>query len=370
MMSSYLKSIEYASYLLWKKHRPPFYLIHFVTEQCPANCRHCFVNAGPDDGKSLRLDEIEMFARKIKRMLFVFLTGGEPFIRDDLAGIARAYSHYAGVQKIQCPSNGYYPEKMVDIVRDICSSCPDTHFSVTLSIDAVGVKHDESRRCPGLFERVIRAFHLLQEEEKKFSNFNLNVTTTVSSFNQDELERLHDFVINELKCGNYFNTLVRGKPREPAAANVDISKFEAFNDVLEVSLRSAKMRGYRRFPFADFINAKNIISRRLITRTAKENTYQIPCYAGQIAGVLYSKGDVYPCELLPEKLGNIRDVDYDLSRIWESDRAANIRKKIFEEKCFCTHECFTTLNILFNPRFLSKLVREVLRLKINRILRN
>jgi MoaA/NifB/PqqE/SkfB family radical SAM enzyme len=370
-MTPWLKALRYATYIAWKRSRPPLYLIHFVTQRCPANCRHCFLAAvdPSEDTGELTLEEIERFTRNLDPLLFVFLTGGEPFLRDDLSEIAIAYHRNAGVQKIQCPSNGAFPDKAVAFARTVSKACPDLHTSITISFDAVGEKHDQSRRCPGLFESAVETYRKLQQEEKRLPNFNLNATTTVSAFNQDDLEELYRFITGELESTNYFNTLVRGRPREPEASIVDIDKFERFNDLLESGMLKEGIRGYRRFPFADFVNAKNLISRRRIAETARNPVFQTPCYAGSIAGVLYACGDVYPCELLDCSMGNIRDHDYNLNSIWRSADADKIRESIHRKRCFCTHECFTTLNILFNPVFLPRLAREVIRLKWNRIFR-
>ncbi len=363
-----LKALRYGSYVLHKRNRPPFYLIHFVTERCTANCRHCFLDREHTErtGRELTIDEIETIARKLKRLLFVFLTGGEPFLRDDLPEIAQAYHRYAGVQKIQCPTNGSRPDEAVRFARIVAGSCPDLHVSVTVSFDAVGEKHDASRRTPGLFEHTVETFKRLKEEEKKWPNFNVNATTTVSAFNQYDLDDLYRFVRETLGCQNYFNTLVRGMPRDPSTREVDIDLFEQFNDRLERGLIEEGMRGYQRFAFAEFVNAKNLISRRMIAEVARSGAYQTPCFAGQIAGVMYSRGEIYPCELLDHPFGNIRDFDYDLQTLWRSAEAEDIRRFIKNSRCVCTHECFTTLNILFNCRFLPRLIGSSIRLKLGR----
>ena len=369
MAGSFINAMKFGSYSLIKRNRAPIYLIHFVTQRCTANCRHCFLAASADNSQAeeLTLEEIQELTRKMNPLLFVFLTGGEPFLRDDLAGIAKAYHRNAGVQKIQCPSNGSFPDKAVAFAREVTRDCPGLHTSITLSFDAVGKKHDESRRCPGLFEKTVETFRKLKALESERTNFNVNATTTVSRFNQNDLEELYRFIRQDLNCSNYFNTLVRGSPRESTTLQVDLDRFEAFNEMLEKGLIQEGMRGYQRFPLADFINAKNLISRKLIADTARHKRFITPCYAGRIAGVIYPAGDVYPCELRDDLMGNLRDHEYDLNKIWKLKSSESIRKDIHHSKCFCTHECFITLNILFNPRYFANLSGQVMKLKWNRI---
>jgi radical SAM protein with 4Fe4S-binding SPASM domain len=115
---------------------------------------------------------------------------------------------------------------------------------------------------------------------------------------------------------------------------------------------------------SEFVNAKNLYSRKLIGRVVRENRQLIPCYAGSLAGVMLANGDVYPCELLEEPMGNVREHEYRIDRLWTSERAAQVRKAV--DGCFCTHECFISVNCLFNPRILAKLTKDVGLLKLKR----
>ena len=119
--------------------------------------------------------------------------------------------------------------------------------------------------------------------------------------------------------------------------------------------------------FADFINAKRIVRHRLIAKVVRDNAYQIPCYAGNLGGALFANGDVYPCELLIDrKLGNVRDAGYDFRKIWFGPEADKARRFIRESKCFCTYECFLTINILFNPRMMPAVLKEWSSLKVRK----
>jgi len=350
-------TIRFGSRILSKRGRKPLYLIHFVTHDSNANCAHCLrgdrLRPGDDE---LTLDEIERVAAGLGPMLFVFLTGGEPFLRDDLPAILRAWHRHARVAKVQIPSNGLMRDRIVAYTDQMATECPETHIGVTISLDALGEEHDRIRRTKGLFEEATQTVKALQKLEKKHDNFDVNVTVTVSAYNQDTLIPLYDYIRNELGVQNIFNSLVRGEPRKQEALDVDIEKFEAFSDAIDADLISGRLTGYSRFVLSDFVNAKNLYSRKLIGRVVRENRRLIPCYAGSLAGVLFANGNVYPCEILEEPMGNVRDHDYRIDRIWTSQRAADVRKAV--EGCFCTHECFISVNCLFNPRILARIAKD------------
>jgi len=129
-------------------------------------------------------------------------------------------------------------------------------------------------------------------------------------------------------------------------------------------MKERLLTGYARFPFADVINAKRIIRQRIISRVIRENRMILPCYAGILGAALFANGDVLPCELHDDlKLGNLRENGYDFKKIWSGPRAEEARRRIRQDRCFCTYECFLTLNILFNPRMYPQILKQYLGLK-------
>jgi radical SAM protein with 4Fe4S-binding SPASM domain len=109
--------------------------------------------------------------------------------------------------------------------------------------------------------------------------------------------------------------------------------------------------------------AQDILQRRLIHRTMREHTRIIPCYAGRLNLVLTEEGDVFPCELLRESFGNVRDFELDLKRVVRSEQARRVNDSIRNNGCSCTHECYFMTNILFNPRMYPALMKEYRRLR-------
>jgi radical SAM protein with 4Fe4S-binding SPASM domain len=210
----------------------------------------------------------------------------------------------------------------------------------------------------------VETYWNLKEIEKKNQRFKVCVEMTISYFNQERAMEIYDYFINELKVYNVFVRLVRGNPRDPIAKEVDINKYERFSKKLEEDIRNKVFYGHAVYPLSEFITARDILGRRLTIKLVKENRYQIPCYAGSLTGVLRNNGDIYPCELLDKKIGNLRDYGYRFKDLWRSRKAEEIRHWIRKSKCFCTHECFLTNNILFNPKMLPLILKEYIKLKL------
>jgi radical SAM protein with 4Fe4S-binding SPASM domain len=234
----------------------------------------------------------------------------------------------------------------------------------------VGALHDEIRVFPGLFKRSIETYKALRDVEKHYKNFSVQVETTVSKHNEDVLLENYEWFRKNLDVDTVFTLLTRGSPKEPLAKFFDVEKYQAYADHMEKEYKSGSLSGYDHFPFADFINAKRIVRHNMIARIARDNEYQIPCYAGNLGGALFANGDVYPCELLIDrKLGNVREAGYDFKKIWFSREAEQARKFIRESKCFCTYECFLTINILFNPMMMPAVLKEWSSLKMRKLWR-
>jgi len=364
--TNYLSTLTHARHLFVKNCVSPIYLILFVTERCNARCKHCFVNV-PDNKRikeELTLQEIEKISNRMGRLLYLLPTGGEPFLREDLPDIIDLFYKNNGLRNVGIPTNGSLTEMVERSVIRTLSLCKDLRLGVDISIDALHQDHDDIRGLPGLFEKAIATYWRLKEVERRNERFRISVEVTVSSFNQDKVYDIYSYFLKVLRVDNLFVRLVRGNPRDPAAKDVNIAKFEAFAEKLERDLRNGVFYGHSAYPLSELITARDIIGRKLTIKTVKERRFQIPCYAGNLTGVIRSNGDVFPCELLNEKIGNLREKGYNFKELWQSERAESIRRRIRETRCFCTHECFITNNILFNPRMLPKLLKEYMGLRL------
>jgi MoaA/NifB/PqqE/SkfB family radical SAM enzyme len=363
--------LKFAEKLFFKEGSSPLYLVLFVTDRCNARCKHCLLADGvhtPDKSSELSLEEIEVLSKKMDPLLFLLPTGGEPFLRDDLGEIIKLFYKNNRVRNVGIPTNGFFTEKIVRIIRDILETCPDLDLGVDVSLDGVGAKHDEIRGVAGLFDNAVKTFNELTLLEKMYPRFNVNIETTVSSYNDNCLLENYGFFTHTLKAHTVFTLLTRDKPRDPATKFFDVGRYEAYARKMEEGIKKGVLTGYDTFPFADFINAKRIVRHRLIAKVVRENRYQLPCYAGVLGAAIFANGDVYPCELHTDlKLGNLRDYHFDFKAIWKSEKAEQARKLIKTGKCFCTYECFLTVNILFNPLMVPEILKEWGSLKWSRL---
>ncbi|MBN2054045.1 radical SAM protein [bacterium] len=364
----YLDYMRFAPRLLCKRGADPLYFVFFITERCLARCRHCLLGAGPRRRDELRLDEIAAVSRSMGPMLFLLLTGGDPFLRRDLPDIVELFYVNNRVRNLGMPTNGSLPDQVERAVREVLTRCPKLDYAVDISIDGIGAEHDHLRNCPGLFERAVETYRRLETVRSQYDNFNLNVAVTVSAYNQDRLGELYDYLREELGVQTINHLLVRGNPREPAAAQVDPDRYHRFSRLLERDMLVRQLTGYHNFPFSDFVNAMKHVRQRIIERIARGGRSPLPCYAAVLSAVLYANGDLYPCELLDRPLGNVREAGYDFNALWRGPAAREAADWIRRTRCQCTYECFLTNSILFSPRAIPAVLTEVVKLKWMRLL--
>ncbi len=315
----------------------------------------------------LTIDEIRKISASMDDILFLLLTGGDPFLREDLPEIVDIFVANNHIANLGIPSNGMNTAGIVSSVQRILSRHPGLDFGLDISIDGVGYKHDRIRGVTGLFDKAVATFNELKKLKRAHSNFTLNVAVTISAYNQDDLDELLDYLVNDLKPDAINHLLVRGEPRDAGAGLVDMDKYSEICSKLDGLVLKEALPGYKGFVFADLVNAMKMVRNQVIIQTAREQKRILPCYAARLSAVLDSTGRLYPCELLPDSMGNLRDVDYDFKRLWFSEKASKIRAKIDNGSCYCTYECFLTNSIMFNPLVIPRLLWIYAKLKASRL---
>lgn len=72
----------------------PIYVQFYVTSRCNLTCKQCNIIYANADVREATLQEIEQIAENLRKigLGIILLTGGEPFVRQDLPGIVRAFN--------------------------------------------------------------------------------------------------------------------------------------------------------------------------------------------------------------------------------------------------------------------------------------
>jgi radical SAM protein with 4Fe4S-binding SPASM domain len=348
--------------IFWK-HRPIHYTF-FLTKRCNAKCPFCFYLSGKDAPaditEELSLDEIQKVSSSMGDLLWLAFSGGEIFLRDDLVEITKIFYKANRPAIILLPTNGLMPAVIRERVGMILESCPESTIVVKLSVEGPESIND-SIRGKGSFEKTMETYSMLGELLDEYPNFELGINTVFCSGNQDSMDELIELVNGLEKIKTHTVSLIRGNVADEGLKDVDMEKYYETVDRMAVNLRENTSSVYR-FRGATLKAAQDILQRRLIYETYTRNRRMVPCHAGRLNLVVSETGDVYPCELLEKKIGNIRESGYDIKKLLGSGQALEIIRSIRKDGCFCTHECYFMTNILFSPSAYPELLKEYLRM--------
>jgi len=295
------------------------------------------------------------------KLLWLAFSGGEIFLRNDLVEITRIFYDNNRPAIILLPTNGLLTEVILARTEAILKQCKKSSVVVKLSLDGPEEIHDSLRGVDSAFRKTMETFRALAPLLDRYPNFELGINTVFCSANQDYMDGLIDYVKNLDRPVTHTVSLIRGDVPDASLKNMDVDKYYRAVRTLESDLRE-KLSGRYRFRGARLKTAQDIIQRRLIHETLEKNRRLLKCVAGRLTLVLTEYGDVYPCEPLAKKMGNVRKKGCDMSSLLKTDRAREIIDLIKSNGCHCTHECYFIMNIMFNPSMYPSLAREYMRL--------
>jgi radical SAM protein with 4Fe4S-binding SPASM domain len=338
----------------------PVYALVFVTTRCNAACEHCFY--WDELNKNLRselpVEEYDKLARSMGSMLQITFTGGSPELRKDLPDIVeRFYEHCSPSQMTFCML-GYATDKIVQHVEAMLKRCPQQRLKIAISLDGLGEEHNELRKLKGLFDRVVGTVTSLGALKNDWPNLRLDIGITVHGLNYKTAERTALWARENLPIDVLKPILVRGNPYNPKTLN-DVCKTTYLSVVQRDREWVSGVRGGLFSPMDFVVSAKEAMQRELIGRISHTHVNDLTCGGARETAVVYPTGNVAGCELRDEVLGNVRDVDYDLSKIWFNDQADSFRQSAgkVNECRGCYHHCFLAPAMFRTPKLWPTLVK-------------
>jgi MoaA/NifB/PqqE/SkfB family radical SAM enzyme len=220
------------------------------------------------------------------------VSGGEPFLRDDLPEIVRVMRSVTRNPRIVISTNAILPERTERIMREI----PDA--AVRISIDGIGEAHDTTRGVPGNYDRCLETLERL----RAIGVTDLGLSATASAYNPGEVPRVQalatklgiEFVVGVAHSSpTYFGDQVSSAP-DPGRAAAELVT------IRDRELESRRPKEWVRAWFTDgLIDQLEGKPRRM------------PCYAIESHFYLDPHGNVYPCNARGECMGNLLESTYD-----------------------------------------------------------
>lgn len=154
-----------------------------VTYNCNARCVMC------DIWKIKNFPELAVaeFAKLPPTLQDINISGGEPFLRQDLPEIVAVVAKACPKARIVISSNGFLTELVLKQMKKIIAIKPD--IGIAISIDGMGKMHDEMRGIPGGFDRDMETVKRLRTE---LGMTNIRLGFTITEKNISHLKQVYD----------------------------------------------------------------------------------------------------------------------------------------------------------------------------------
>ncbi len=316
---------------------------------CNSRCATC--NVYEKQVKNFTLDEYKKTFASLGRAPYWFtLSGGEPFLRKDISHIAKAAYDICQPGIINIPTNGSLYKVIPERVEEIVTYTRDTDIIINLSLDEIGEAHDKIRGFPGNWERAMKTYEALKEL-RRYPNFTLGIHTVISKFNVKRFPEIYRELI-KLEPDSYITEIAEERV-ELGTMGSDITPSlteyaEAINFLIK-EMRDSKVRGV-----AKIAQSFRFEYYRLVKAYLARQTQVIPCYAGITSVQISPDGDVWPCCIRADSMGNLRESAYDFRKVWNSPEAKKIRASIRNRECACPLANAGYTNLLLNAGSLVK----------------
>lgn len=321
---------------------------------CNSRCMTC--NVYEKKVENFTLEEYEKTFNSLGKAPYWFtLSGGEPFLRSDIAEIAKLADRICEPGIINIPTNGALNKVIPEQVQNMLENCPNTDIVINLSLDHVGEDHNRIRGYPKNWERAMVTYQELKKL-KKYKNFTLGIHTVISNFNVDEFQEIYKELI-QLEPDSYITEIAEqrvelntlGEPITPS-----YEKYSKAVDFLLSEMDKKKQKGV-----ANVAQAFRKEYYKFVKLWLQKQEQVIPCKAGVISAQISPDGDVWPCCIRADSMGNLRKENYDFKKIWTSHQAKKIRKSIKNRECHCPLANASYTNLLSSPSSLSKVVKHL-----------
>ncbi len=327
-----------------------------VTYRCNSRCLTC--NVYKKDAEELTAAELDRVFSSLGSAPYWFtMSGGEPFLRQDLPDICESAWRRNRPGIINIPTNGLLTDRVTSMVADIVRRCPGAQIIINLSIDEVGELHDRIRGIPGAYDKVRATYEGLRGLGA--SNLTLGVHTVISVHNVDRIPEIYHHVTDELGPDSFITEIAEERVElgtVGAGITPDRESYGRAIDFLIDRIRHEDHSGISRVTQSFRIRYYELVKRFLET-----GRQEIPCYAGVASAQISPDGDVWFCCIKAESMGNLREVDYDFRRIWFGEKARAARRSVASGACACPLANAGYTNMLMHVPTLTSVALDVAR---------
>lgn len=285
-----------------------------TTYRCPMRCQMCNIWKNPTDKKEeISAADLEM----LPDFKFVNITGGEPFVREDLDEIVEVM--FRKSPRIVISTSAWYDDRILRLAEKF------PNIGIRVSIEGMREVNDQLRGRDGGFEKGVRTLHSLKEMGVKDIGFGI----TVSNHNSSDMLKLYDLAKEldmEFATAAFHNSFYFHKYDNRITNKEEVSAnfLRLMENQMKEKHPKSWFRAYFNMGLINYVNG----GKRLL-----------PCEAGTVNFFIDPWGEVLPCNGMEESvwfksMGNIRS-GKTFEEIWNSPEAEEVRRNVASCKKNC-----------------------------------
>lgn len=312
-----------------------------VTYRCPMRCKMCDIWNNPTKPEEEFKPEL---LKKLPKMRSVNITGGEPFVREDIEEIVKIL--LTKTDRIVFSTSGYFSDKIIALAKKY------PQIGYRISIEGLSCKNDELRGRAGGFDKGLRTLLELHRLGIKDIGFGI----TVSNNNSADMLDLYELNRNlkmQFATASFHNSFYFHK-YDNKVTNID-EVCGNFDELIQRLMKENSPKSW----FRAFFNLGLI-------NYIKGGRRMLPCEAGSENFFIDPYGNVLPCNGMEKScwfdtMGNLNNVE-TFEEIWHSEQAKAVREKV----AHCPKNCWMIGSVSpvmkkYMPNILPWIVKNKLR---------
>jgi MoaA/NifB/PqqE/SkfB family radical SAM enzyme len=328
----------------------------FVTSTCNSLCRTCFYWDELNSNRDLSFEQLEAVSATAPQFHKLWISGGEPFLRKELAEIIELFYRNNGVRHLNLPTNGLLPEKIETVVDQALARCPELTIDLNFSLDGLANTHDTIRGVPHNFEKTLATIDMAAQKWQGVRRLRRNVVTCITSENYTELVDLARTIASGAQTDGHYFEVIRGKPMDAALKQLTVPELKLlhrrlmpFHEHYADKLFASVAQPARALAKAYYLGMVKFHFDLHEQNFSGPQPWPMACTAGSTTIVIDHDGHFRACEMR-SKLGRLQDFNFNLSAALESQAMQQEIAAIPNANCWCTHSCWIYTSRKFSPR--------------------
>lgn len=310
-----------------------------VTNKCNLHCSFCYLSDSLNLGERdhLEMYEWEKIINNLPWWTVVDITGAEPFLAKNFKQLM--FLLLKRGLKVSITTNGQFidPDFLEFLVKN-------NLYYLMVSIDGLPEYHNKIRGAEKSFERIERFLNVLEEKKHKLNSKlpHICIKSTVTDDNSAELIGLNNYIFKKYNIHSQsLNLMFQNNARGGITTerNYSPDKFNTGNTHKYQNVENIKKN------ISNFLSECSLLNRDInikpnIARSALGDYFENPssfgvksCNRVHSIQTLYYDGTLTPCDI-GLNLGNIKDLNYDLKKVWKLKKFTSFLNTFKKESPF------------------------------------